>query len=293
MIQSMTGYGTGLAQRDETGVTVEIRTVNHRFLDMHIRVPRDYAFLEIEIQQAIRGVLTRGRIDVSVSVEAAASPELLVNSTTVRTYIEAAARLRDKFQFQDALDLKTLLSLPGVLQNREVAMGTAADRGIQEVVLDALRQALEGVSKMRRQEGEALHAEMTRYLESIREKTGSIGSIAPSTVLEYKSKLEERLAQLLPQNGLDPQRIAQEVALLAEKCDISEEIARLQSHTEQFSGMLNSGEQVGKKLDFLLQEMQRESNTILSKAANLDITRLGIAIKSEIEKLREQVQNVE
>jgi uncharacterized protein (TIGR00255 family) len=293
MIQSMTGYGTGLARRDETSVTVEIRTVNHRFLDMHIRVPRDYAYLEMDIQPVIRGALTRGRVDVSVSIEAAASPELLVNSSTVRTYIEAAALLRDKFQFQDALDLKTLLSLPGVLQNREAAMGAAADRGIHETVMDALRQALEGVSAMRRLEGGSLQDEMRRHLDSIREKTDSIGDLAPSTVLEYKSKLEERLAQLLPRNGLDPQRVAQEVALLAEKSDISEEVARLRSHTEQFSAMLNAGEQAGKKLDFLLQEMQRESNTILSKAANLDITRLGIAIKSEIEKLREQVQNVE
>jgi uncharacterized protein (TIGR00255 family) len=180
-----------------------------------------------------------------------------------------------------------------VLQNREAAMGAAADRGIHETVMDALRQALEGVSAMRRLEGGSLQDEMRRHLDSIREKTDSIGDLAPSTVLEYKSKLEERLAQLLPRNGLDPQRVAQEVALLAEKSDISEEVARLRSHTEQFSAMLNAGEQAGKKLDFLLQEMQRESNTILSKAANLDITRLGIAIKSEIEKLREQVQNVE
>jgi uncharacterized protein (TIGR00255 family) len=293
MIQSMTGYGTGLARRDETSVTVEIRTVNHRFLDMHIRVPRDHAYLEMDIQPVIRGALTRGRVDVSVSIEAAASPELLVNSSTVRTYIEAAALLRDKFQFQDALDLKTLLSLPGVLQNREAAMGAAGDRGIQETVLEALKQALDGVSTMRRQEGGALHAEMTRHLDSIRGRTDSIGILAPGTVMEYKSKLEERLAQLLPQNGLDPQRVAMEVALLAEKSDISEEVARLRSHTEQFSRMLDTGEQVGKKLDFLLQEMQRESNTILAKAANLEITRLGIAIKSEIEKLREQVQNVE
>jgi uncharacterized protein (TIGR00255 family) len=290
----MTGYGTGLARKNDTSVAVEIRTVNHRFLDMHIRVPRDHAYLEVEIQQAIRGVLARGRVDVAVTVEAATSPDVLVNSSTVRTYVEAAARLRDRFNFQDTLDLRTLLSLPGVLQNREIgAAASTADTAVLESVLEALRIALDSVVKMRKQEGAALCADMSRHLESIGSRAGEIESLAPGTVQEYRRKLEERLAQLLPQNGVDPQRIAQEIALLAERSDISEEIARLRSHVEQYQSMMASGAQAGKKLDFLLQEMQREGNTILSKASNLEITRLGIAIKSDIEKLREQVQNVE
>jgi uncharacterized protein (TIGR00255 family) len=294
MIQSMTGYGTGLARNNETSVAVEIRTVNHRFLDTHIRVPRDHAYLEPEIQQVIRGVLSRGRVDVAVTVEATTSPDVLVNSNTVRTYVEAAARLRDKFNFADALDLRTLLLLPGVMQNRETGVvGQPADPAIMEAVLEAVRQALDGVLKMRRQEGEALCGDMLCHLDNIRGWAGEIQSLASGSVQDYRRKLEDRLSQLLPQNGVDPQRLAQEVALLAERSDISEEIARLQSHIEQYQGMLASGAQAGKKLDFLLQEMQREGNTILSKASSLEITRLGIAIKSDIEKLREQVQNVE
>lgn len=294
MIVSMTGYGTGTSQKDDTVVTVEIRTVNHRFLDLHVRLVREFAFLEPDIQQLVRNHVARGRVDVNVAVQTNAPIEVMVNTGAVKSYIESAAKLREQFQLEDSLDLKTLMTLPGVLQSKEtLTTADFAGSGVPEMVKQGVREALDGVVRMRKQEGDALRSDMLRHIDSIRQRAKCIENLGPTTVNEYRRKLEDRLAQQLPQTGLDPQRLAQEVAILADKCDISEEIARLQSHLEQYASLMETGTEVGKKLDFLLQEMQRETNTILSKAANLEITRHGIAAKADIEKLREQIQNVE
>jgi len=291
MILSMTGYGTGSAQKDETTVTVEIRTVNHRFLDLHVRVSREYLFLEGEIQQLVRNSLDRGRVDINVTVQNSGAAAFLIDSNLAKGYLEAAGRLKQELNLQDTLDLKTILNLPGILQNRDAAL---SDVGLLTGLLKkSMQPALESVLRMRRQEGEALRADMLRNLASIEDRAESVRQLSANSAEEYMQKLRDRLAQLLTQGGIDPQRLAQEAALIADKCDISEEIARLQSHTEQYRTLVDSKEKVGKKLDFLLQELQREANTILSKSMNLDISGHAIAIKTDIEKLREQVQNVE
>jgi uncharacterized protein (TIGR00255 family) len=292
MILSMTGYGTGSAQKNETAVSVEIRAVNHRFLDLHIRIAREYLFLEGEIQQLVRGALDRGRVDVSATIQKADSASGLVNYSLVRDYLEAAGRLKDEFHLQDSVDLKTLLGLPGVLQNTESVRPEESEE-ISGLLRESVRAALEGVLRMRRQEGEALHAEMLRYLGAMQENVRRISELSAHSTAECLEKLTRRLAGLMPQGGLDPQRLVQEAALIADKCDISEEIARLRSHIEQYRALMDAEEKAGKKLDFLLQELQREVNTILSKSGNLEIGRHAIAIKADIEKLREQVQNVE
>jgi uncharacterized protein (TIGR00255 family) len=292
MILSMTGYGTGSAQKDGATVSVEIKTVNHRFLDLHVRVSREYGFLEGEIQQLVRNVLDRGRVDVNASVQNSGSAAFLLNSSLIRGYLEAAGKLREEFNLQDSLDLKTILSLPGVLQNGEAAQADAPET-ISELVKSSTQAALEGVVRMRRQEGEALRSDMLRNLAGIKECAGCIHELSLNSAAEYMQKLRDRLAQLLPQAGIDPQRLAQEAALIADKCDISEEVARMESHIEQYYSLMDAKEKAGKKLDFLLQELQREANTILSKSGNLEISRHAISIKADIEKLREQVQNVE
>jgi uncharacterized protein (TIGR00255 family) len=292
MILSMTGYGTGSAQKDQTTVTVEIRTVNHRFLDLHVRMSREYLFLEGEVQQLVRSSLDRGRVDVSVTVQNTDASGFLIDSNLVRGYMEAAAKLKEEFNLQDSLDLKTILSLPGILQTRDAA--ASGDVGVlTELTRQSMHSALEGVLHMRRQEGAALRVDMLRNLASVEERAGCIRQLSLNSAEESMQKLRDRLAQLLTQGGVDPQRLAQETALIADKCDISEEIARLQSHVEQYRTLMDSKEKVGKKLDFLLQELQRESNTILSKSMNLEISGHAISIKTDIEKLREQVQNVE
>jgi uncharacterized protein (TIGR00255 family) len=294
MILSMTGFGSALSQRGEVAASVEVRTVNHRFLDLHIRLGREFAFLESEIQQLIRGMLSRGRVDVNVTIQSSRPAELLINSDLARGYAEAARKLREELQMADALDLRTLLTLPGVVQNKDgisAVEGTQSD--LKEAVIESLRASLSGVVEMRQREGEALQADMHSHLSSISEKACKARELVPLTIEDYRSRLQDRLEQLLPPKVLDPQRLAQEVAILVERSDVSEEFARLDSHIAQFSGLLQEGKEVGKKLDFLLQEMQREVNTMLSKSGNLEITRLGIALKADIEKLREQVQNVE
>jgi uncharacterized protein (TIGR00255 family) len=291
MILSMTGYGTGSAQKDDLTVSVEIRTVNHRFLDLHVRLSREYLFLEGEIQQLVRNALDRGRVDVSVTIQNLSSSAFLVNSSLVKGYMEAAMRLKEEFSLKDSLDLKTILGLPGILQNRE----TVADKSgaLSDLAQRSTKAALDGVLQMRRQEGESLRTDMLRNLSSVEESAKSIQELSVNSASEYMQKLRDRLSQLLPQGGIDPQRLAQEAALLADKCDISEEVARLKSHIEQYYALMNGKEKAGKKLDFLLQELQREANTILSKSGNLDVARNAIAIKADIEKLREQVQNIE
>ena len=293
MLMSMTGFGTGLSQKGNVSVAVEIRTVNHRFLDPHIRLSREYSLLETEIQQAVRSALARGRVDVSVTIQSTAPAELLVNKDLAKAYMEAARALREELKLADTLELRTLLALPGVVQNRDsIEITEGGESDLKEALIESLQAALNEVVRMRRQEGEALRSEMGRHLAGIAEQAGLAKANVPATVEDYRSKLQERLEQLLPPKAVDPQRLAQEVAILAERSDISEEFARLESHISQFRNLLESGREVGKKMDFLLQEMQREVNTMLSKSGSLDITRLGIAIKADIEKLREQVQNV-
>jgi uncharacterized protein (TIGR00255 family) len=291
MILSMTGYGSGSAQKDDITVSVEIRTVNHRFLDLHIRLSREHLFLEGGIQQLVRGVLDRGRVEVNTTIQNASPATFLVNTNLVRGYMEAAGKLKQEFSLQDSLELKSLLSLPGVLQNRDTVTDSAGT--ISELVAPAIKAALDGVLQMRRKEGEALRTDMLKNLSAVEESSREIQRLSANSATEYMQKLRDRLSQLLPQSGIDPQRLAQEAALLADKCDISEEVARLRSHTEQYHALMDGKEKAGKKLDFLLQELQREANTILSKSGNLDVSRNAIAIKADIEKLREQVQNVE
>jgi len=294
MLQSMTGFGSGFSQKGGLSVTVEIRTVNHRFLDLHIRLSREYVFLESEIQHIVRNALSRGRVDVSVTIQSTAPAELLINADLARGYSEAARKLREELKLTDSLDLRTLLALPGVVQNKDsLAIAEGAQSELKQALTESLRASLSGVVQMRGREGQALKSDMMRHLTSISEKAAQARAMVPSTVQECHLRLQEKLEQLLPPKVLDPQRLAQEVAILAERSDISEEFARLESHIAQFGGLLADGAEIGKKLDFLLQEMQREVNTMLSKSGNLEITRLGIAIKADIEKLREQGQNVE
>jgi uncharacterized protein (TIGR00255 family) len=292
MILSMTGYGTGSAQKDNTVVSVEIKTVNHRFLDFHARISREYQFLEGEIQQLIRGALDRGRVDVSVTIQNAVCDAFEINSSLLMGYIAAAGKLKEEFHFQDSLDLKTVLSLPGIVQVKEAAE-TEPSSTVSELVARSVREALDGVRRMRRQEGQSLRADMQKNLACIEENAGRIRELSVNLASEHLGKLRERLNQLLSQTEMDPQRLAQEAALIADKSDISEEIARLKSHIEQYRFLMNAEEKAGKKLDFLLQELQREANTILSKSGDLEISHCAIAIKADIEKLREQVQNVE
>jgi len=294
MILSMTGYGTASAQKEDLAVTVEIRTVNHRFLDMHTRISREFLSLEGKIKKSVRNTLDRGRVEVNVSIQRTGSTFFTVNESLTRGYLEAVGRLRKNFDIEGSLDMKTVLNLPGILQNQDT-LATDMNDTLSELTQTCLHSALEGVMQMRLQEGELLHADMKRYIANIEKAVDRIESLSETAAEDTLQKLQERIAQLIPQSGagIDPQRLAQEAALLADKSDISEEITRLKSHIGQYRLLMDAEEKTGKKLDFLLQEFFRETNTILSKSDNLEIANIAISIKQDIEKLREQVQNVE
>lgn len=294
MILSMTGYGVGSAQKDDVTVSVEIRTVNHRFLDLHVRISREYLFLEGEIQKAVKQRLERGRVEVNVSIQHTGPTVFLVNDNLVKGYLDAARKLNEGFNIEGSLDMRSVLSLPGILQNRDT-LPTEASGTLSELTSACLQNALESVLRMRRQEGDALRSDMTKNLSAIEGRVGRIEELSESFAADTLQKLRDRLAQLLPPGGggIDPQRLAQEAAMLADKAAISEEIARLKSHIEQYHSLMEAPEKTGKKLDFLLQEFHRETNTILSKSGNIEVSRLAIEMKTDIEKLREQVQNVE
>jgi uncharacterized protein (TIGR00255 family) len=295
MIRSMTGYGTCFDQREQRAVSVEIRSGNHRFLDLHVRLPKEYSFLEADVAQALRSAVNRGRLDLYVSVQAPVPADSLLDLDRARGYMEAGARLRDEFQLKDTLDLRTLLTLPGVLHGEDALtmQERLSDTVTSQLVLECVRNALKGLIQMRSQEGASLACEMRNYLDRIHAKLEEIHTLVPNTVEEYRRKLAERLEQLLPNASVDPQRLAQEVALLADRSDIAEELTRLASHLDQCNRLLDSDMPVGKEMDFLMQEMHREINTTLSKTMDIEITRLAIAVKAEVERLREQVQNIE
>lgn len=296
-IKSMTGFAQARVEQDGWALTVSLRSVNHRFLDLHMKLPEGFEIFEPRIRQALRDSLRRGHIDVGLRYQPAESAPVQLNREVAAGYVRAAQQLCEQFGLANEPDIVALLRLPGVVEAGGLPAGMNTDQ-LQEPLDACLREALGRLEEMRTSEGRALSEEIIQRLRKIGEHTDRIERLAERVRPAYARRLESRLKELLGGAALDPARIVQEAAILAERSDISEEIARLRSHNEQFQKLLRSGGEVGKKLDFLLQEMQREANTMLSKtpgveAEGLDITELALAVKAEIEKLREQAQNVE
>ncbi len=300
-IHSMTGFAQARVERAGCALRINLRSVNHRFLDLHLRMPDGFEVFESRIRHAVRDRVRRGHVDVNVYYEAAGSAAVEVNRDVAEAYLKALERLRQEFNVKTEPDLIALFRLPGVvatpgsadeLQNEEVQEKLGAQ-------LDAcMEQALSRLETMRRSEGQALSVEMQSILAGISSRTAKLEILLEGVRPAFARRLALRLSELLNGVQLDPSRLAQEAALLAERSDVSEELARLRSHVEQFQKLLTGAGETGKKLDFLLQEMQREANTLLSKtpgveAEGLAITGLALEVKSDIEKLREQAQNVE
>jgi uncharacterized protein (TIGR00255 family) len=298
---SMTGFAQARVDRDGSSVRINLRSVNHRFLDLHLRMPDGFEVFESRIRQAIRNRLRRGHVDVNIYYEAGGAGTIEVNHELVESYMKAVEKLRQEFGVKTEPDLVALFRLPGVV----AAPGSASDLQSEEKVEKlgeqvevCLEQALNKLEAMRRSEGQSLTVEMQTILGQIASRTAEIETFAERVRPAIARRLTERLADLLKGVQLDPIRLAQEAALLAERSDVSEELARLRSHVEQFRKLLGGSGEAGKKLDFLLQEMQREANTLLSKTPGVEseglaITGLALEVKSDIEKLREQAQNVE
>jgi uncharacterized protein (TIGR00255 family) len=291
MLKSMTGYGQGLASGDSFKVKIELRSVNNRNLDIHWRGPQELAALEIPLKKQIQAAVARGRVDVTISFEQTKDAAYELNRPLIRGYLAALRMMREEFSLTGEVGLDTIARIPDVLlpASGEGGLSNEVVQGIEA----ALTQALTELVAMRAVEGHQLQKELLARLARIAEKVAFIEANSASVVEAYREKLRKRLDELLRDLPLDQSRLAQEAAYLAERSDITEEITRLKSHLAQLRELLNAEGEIGKKLDFLLQEMSREVNTILSKSAELAISNAAIEIKTEVEKLREQAQNVE
>ena len=300
-IHSMTGFAQARVERDGAVVRINLRSVNHRFLDLHLRMPDGFEVFESRIRQAVRDRIRRGHVDVNVYHETSGTAGIEVNKEVAAGYIKAMEQLRGEFGIKAEPDLIALFRLPGVVA-APVDAGELRSEETQEKlgaqIDECLEQALQRLETMRRAEGESLAREMQGILGKISMRSVEIEGLLVLVRPAFARRLADRLQDLLSGVQIDPARLAQEAAVLAERSDVSEELARLRSHVEQFQKLLSGAGETGKKLDFLLQEMQREANTLLSKtpgveAEGLAITTLALEIKSDIEKLREQALNIE
>ena len=288
-MRSMTGYGKCQLQRGTWEVTIELRAVNHRYLDVAMRLPRNLLFLEDGVRKGLNQ-LVRGHVDVYVTVRQTEGASRVVEADTAlaASYMEAAQAIRDAIAgVENDLTISRLMKLEGVTTLTESAMD---EETVSALCQDALTGAIANLDDMRLREGENLRADLAEHLDKVAVLREQVVVYAPKVVEEYRARLTDKLSKL-PIEPVDPARLAQEVALMADKCAIDEELSRLNSHITQLRRYLDMQGETGKKMDFLIQEMNRETNTIGSKCSDAAIAQCVVDMKSEIEKLREQIQN--
>jgi uncharacterized protein (TIGR00255 family) len=291
-MQSMTGYGKASGVLGETDFDVQIKTVNGRFLDIRARVPHRLLAMESALQKTIRKRLLRGRVDVWIDLREVARTEVNINPTKVKSYLEVVRQLGELGITGD-LDVSTLLTLPSIMEERENTK-SSDDAQLKTAILECSERALTELMEHRTIEGTALKNDLAARLFSLRSNVHEIADLSGELIASQQKKLEKRLAGLKIHPQIDTSRIAQEVVFYAERSDISEELTRLKFHISRFQEILNSDEKaVGKNLDFLTQELLREMNTILSKSSKTETSNIAVDSKVTIEKIREQVQNVE
>ncbi len=293
-MKSMTGFGRGTAQGEGYSVAVDLKTVNNRFLDVHLRAGPEVSPVEALVRRRIGERLSRGRVDVSISLERTSEVSYELNRPLIAGFIQAMREMQREFGLQGEPDVNVLARLPGAMQASRDGVPPEALQGVEV----ALSVALDELEAMREREGAALAAEMSARLDEIERSLPIIESLSGEQVDNYRARVFKRISEMLARDGLeivelDQGRLSQEVAYLADRSDITEETARLRSHVQQFRAALDETGDVGKRLDFLLQEFNREANTVLSKSTDLAIKDSALAIKAAVEKLREQVQNVE
>ena len=289
---SMTGYGKGEYKEGGIELTVEIKTVNNRYLDVSVKSPKSFNAYEEAVRSLVRGSLSRGHADVFIGFNdrREQAGRLTVDENAARAYVQAAQRLKELFPgIADDLTLTALLRGADVIRTEE---GAADDEQVFAALTAALSAALEKLNAMRAREGEKLAADMLARMDTIETLVGEIAARAPCVAENYRAKLFERMREVLADAPVDEARLLSEAAVFADKCNIDEELTRLRSHISQFRAVCRE-ERVGRKLDFLVQEFNREANTVCSKSNDLAVTNAALALKNEIEKIREQVQNIE
>ena len=292
MIKSMTGYGKSEQTIDSLNVTVEIKSVNHRYFEFSARVPREYGFLEEKLKKYCNSLITRGKVECYVSVEDLEEREMEVNvnETLAAGYVKALKELSERFGLKDDISAVTLSRYPDVITLHKASED---EERIWNAVKTVAETAVSKFIEMRETEGSKLRGDILSRADYIIECVEFIEGRSPETVREYNEKLKQRMKELLGDAAVDEQRLLNEAAIYADKIAVDEETVRLRSHISQLREFMNPSEAIGRKLDFLVQEINREANTIGSKAQDVDIAKKVIAIKAEVEKIREQVQNIE
>jgi uncharacterized protein (TIGR00255 family) len=292
-MKSMTGFGRGAFSNDGFGVTVEIKTVNNRYLDVHLRLGQELSAIEMLVRKRVGARLSRGRVDLNINFDRKGAANYEVNRPLIAGYVQALREIKEQLGLAGEIDVNSLARVPGALSAARDSVDEQSMAGVES----ALDQALDSLEQMRESEGAALAAEMRVRVAKIEAEVPIIEAAAAGLADAYRQRLQKRVTELISRGSqaveLDSGRLAQEVAYLADRSDISEELARLRSHLEQFRSSIDADGEVGKRLDFLLQELNREANTVLSKSTEIAIKDSALAIKAEVEKLREQVQNVE
>ena len=292
MIKSMTGYGRSQQLADGMNITVEIKSVNHRYFEFSSKLPRNYGFLDEKLKSFFNGKLTRGKMECYVQIEAVEEPDTVINlnHSLVKGYLDAYKELAETYGLENNVKVSDISRVSDIFMVRKQA---ADEDRIWNAVQTVAEAALEGFIAMREREGARLKADVLSSLDEIIGNVEFIEVRSPQTVAEYNEKLLGRLRELLADTHIDEQRILTEAAIFADKIAVAEETVRLRSHISQLRSFLEQSDAVGKKMDFLVQELNWEANTIGSKAQDVEIARRVVAIKAEIEKIREQIQNIE
>lgn len=292
MLKSMTGYGRNEAIVAGRHIIFEIKSVNHKFFECNARMPRGYLFLEDKLKTYVQSKISRGKVDLFLQVETLeeADVQVLVNHSLASSYIAALREIKERYGLHDDVTLSLLSRYPDLFS---VHRAPEDEEVVWEVVRQAAEPAIASFLNMRETEGARLKQDLLEKADHVESLVGQVEQLTPETVSEYRQKLETRIKELLGDARLDEQRVLMEVAVFADKVAVDEETVRLRSHIKQLRQLVDSPEPVGRKIDFLVQEMNRESNTIGSKSVNSKIAYLVVDLKSEIEKIREQVQNIE
>lgn len=291
-MHSMTGYGKGVSKRDGKTITIEIKTVNHRFLDCNIKLPRNFLFVEDRVKKAVSSAISRGHVDLYLTYEQSSTDEgaYAVDLELANNYLTAVRQLENGTGLANDVTLSTLLRVGDIVTRQQ---SVEDEDLLAEMTLEAASEALVNLKVMREKEGQSQKADIASKLGTIEACLDRIKEFAPKVVEDYRALLNARIAEVVEPSLVDKQRLATEVALYADHCAIDEEITRLSTHISNMRSLLEATEPVGRKMDFLVQEFNRETNTIGSKANDMSITKEVLAIKNEIEKMREQAANIE
>ena len=292
MIKSMTGYGSAKGTVEGLEITVELKSVNNRYLDTSVRLPRSFLFAEEAIKSAVQSHISRGKVDVFVSVDSSAAGDMTVkvNEPLLKGYIEAIRHISEEYSLANDMTALSVSRFPDVLSVEKKDLDAEAiSAGISAIVEEALRD----FDAMRQREGAKLRDDVLSRLETIDRLVSTVEHEAPKTVAEYRKRLEQKMQEVLGSTGIDENRILAEAAIFADHIAVDEETVRLRSHMSQLTTMINGNSPTGRKIDFLIQEFNREANTIVSKCQNSQIAHVVVDLKSEIEKIREQIQNIE